>query len=47
MGLAICRAIVGAHGGVIDIEKNSAHGVTFFVALPVLPSKEKDFSVVN
>jgi len=34
LGLAICRAIVDAHGGSIRVEHPSGHGVRFVVSLP-------------
>jgi two-component system sensor histidine kinase KdpD len=35
VGLAICKAIVEAHGGTIDVERTVGGGATFVVALPV------------
>jgi two-component system sensor histidine kinase KdpD len=35
VGLAICRAVVEAHGGSIDIERTPGGGATFVVMLPV------------
>ena len=34
LGLAICRAIVTAHGGVLTVERNANRGVTFSFRLP-------------
>jgi signal transduction histidine kinase len=34
LGLAICRSIVGSHGGTIWVETNHDRGVTFFFRLP-------------
>ena len=35
LGLAICKAIVTAHGGHIDVESEIGRGSTFFVRLPL------------
>jgi two-component system, OmpR family, sensor kinase len=35
LGLAICRAIVSAHGGTIDVSSGTDAGTTFTVRLPV------------
>ncbi len=34
LGLAICRAIVDAHGGTLGVERPAGHGVRFVVGLP-------------
>jgi signal transduction histidine kinase len=35
VGLAICRAIVEAHGGTITVESGHGHGARFVFTLPV------------
>jgi two-component system sensor histidine kinase KdpD len=35
VGLAICRAIIEAHGGTIDVDRTPGGGATFIVTLPV------------
>jgi heavy metal sensor kinase len=37
LGLAICRAIVEAHGGTITVESAQGRGATFIVELPRVP----------
>ena len=36
-GLAICKRIIEAHGGVIGVESEVNKGTTFKVALPIKP----------
>ncbi|HKA03677.1 MAG TPA: ATP-binding protein, partial [Acidimicrobiales bacterium] len=35
LGLAIVAAVVGAHGGSVDVQSELGHGATFWVRLPV------------
>ena len=42
MGLAISRSIVEAQAGTIGFRRNPDHGVTFYVQLPALRSKEEE-----
>jgi two-component system, LuxR family, sensor kinase FixL len=35
LGLSICRAIVGAHGGMLDATRNPGRGLTFSAAFPL------------
>lgn len=35
LGLALCRSIVNAHGGMIKVEDNKPHGTVFTFTLPV------------
>ncbi len=39
LGLFICRAIVQAHGGTLDVQSSPNHGSTFDVVLPTVPPK--------
>ena len=34
LGLALCRSIVAAHGGVIDVQNAAPHGACFRFTLP-------------
>jgi signal transduction histidine kinase len=34
MGLSICRSILAAHGGSLEIEKTNERGTTFLVNIP-------------
>jgi two-component system sensor histidine kinase KdpD len=36
MGLAICRAIVTAHGGTIGVTSQIGHGSVFTFTLPIV-----------
>ncbi|HLH25032.1 MAG TPA: CheR family methyltransferase [Chloroflexota bacterium] len=40
LGLYICRAIVEAHGGTIDLRSREGEGATFTVRLPLRPASE-------
>ena len=42
LGLALCRAIVQAHGGTISLRDNVPHGAVFTFTLPVERSETKD-----
>jgi len=35
LGLSICQAIIGEHGGRIDVESTAGRGTTFIIELPV------------
>jgi PAS domain S-box-containing protein len=34
MGLTICRSIIDAHGGKLEVSANASHGATFYFTLP-------------
>jgi two-component system sensor kinase FixL len=36
MGLSVCRRLIEAHGGTIEVESRPGHGATFMFQLPVL-----------
>ncbi|HYH12382.1 MAG TPA: ATP-binding protein, partial [Thermomicrobiales bacterium] len=38
LGLYICRRIMEAHGGRIDVASQLDHGSTFTITLPTFPS---------
>jgi two-component system NtrC family sensor kinase len=42
IGLSICHAIVGAHGGSIEIGETPGGGATFLIRFPVVPAEELD-----
>jgi signal transduction histidine kinase len=49
LGLSICKAIVGAHGGTIDAVRNPERGMTFSVTYPLwtsvsIPEKSAAFA---
>jgi signal transduction histidine kinase len=35
LGLAVCRTLVEAHGGTIQVERDSPRGTTFLISLPL------------
>ena len=37
LGLAICREIIDAHGGVLHVESVPSHGSTFIARIPLTP----------
>jgi len=39
LGLSVCRTIINAHGGKLWAEHNSGRGATFYLKLPVSPSR--------
>ena len=39
-GLAICKRVVDAHGGIINVDSVAGKGTTFTVALPIEPESE-------
>ncbi|MNN81083.1 Sensor protein FixL [compost metagenome] len=38
MGLSICRSVVEAHGGIIEVSSSGADGTTFRFSIPTAPS---------
>ena len=42
LGLAICRSIVSAHGGLIEVTSQPGAGTTFAVRLPIAPDLADD-----
>jgi C4-dicarboxylate-specific signal transduction histidine kinase len=41
MGLAICRSIIGDHGGTISAENDGARGAVFRLTLPIMDSSRE------
>lgn len=41
MGLSVCRRLLEAHGGSIDVENRPGHGADFRIRLPVTAKKQK------
>jgi signal transduction histidine kinase len=41
MGLYLCRQIIEAHGGTINVETTLGEGSTFWFTLPVAPDMAK------
>jgi histidine kinase/DNA gyrase B/HSP90-like ATPase len=41
LGLSLCRGIVEAHGGRIEVESEAGHGAAFTVTLPVTVPPEE------
>ena len=35
LGLALCKSIIDAHGGIIRVEDNNPHGAIFSFSLPL------------
>jgi signal transduction histidine kinase len=42
LGLPICKRIIDAHGGSIDVKSTLGKGTTFTVKLPIKPRAEKE-----
>ncbi len=42
LGLALCKSIVAAHGGVLEVWDNSPHGAVFGFVLPQVMEKNND-----
>ena len=42
LGLALCKSIIEAHGGVLTVETNKTSGVTFRFTLPEAEGIQSD-----
>lgn len=47
LGLAICKSIIEAHGGSIEVLNNSSGGATFRFSLPEIRSDENGYKAFN
>lgn len=47
LGLAICRSILAAHGGRLEIQSVFGEGATFFAVLPILTKASRATSIVE